>query len=81
MSVLRENFKKTPWYVYPPGVVVVVMAEYLFDWLLALGLPGPIFGFAFLAGLFATPYLVFRAGKWLSHCFSAFATDRKDIDF
>ncbi|WP_420620672.1 hypothetical protein [Candidatus Poriferisocius sp.] len=81
MSGFWKNRKKPPWYVYPPGVVVVVMADNLFDWLFALGLPAPIFAFGFLVGLFATPYLAFRAGKWLSHRFSALESDREDINF
>ena len=81
VSGFWKNRKKLPWYGFPPIVVGVAMLQFLRDWLAALGLSLPILAFGTLAGLFAAAWLVFRAGKWLSHRFPALESDREDIDF
>ena len=80
MGVLRENYKKIPWYAFAPIPVFLVMLEFLHDWLTALGLSPPILVFVYFAALLAALLLPFHAGKWLSHRFRALESDREDID-
>ncbi len=68
-----------PWYGYPP-IVCGAMTGEIRDGLAGLGLSPLYLVLCTFSIVIFGSYLVFRAGKWLSHRFRALESDREDID-